>query len=216
MPEAEEVEGGVGTAAPRVAAVVLAAGEGTRFSGGPKLLATFRGRPLLAWALEPVMEAGLPLVVVGGAVDVTGAVGEFGPDVTVLDNPSWREGQATSLRAGLAWCDAAQFDAAVVGLGDQPFVPASAWLAVARADLAPIVSASFGGHRRPPVRLDRAVWPLLTPAGDEGARDLMRRRPDLVGEVACEGDPADMDTVEDLLAHERGEGAGRAKTNGAR
>lgn len=185
-----------------VAAVLLAAGEGVRFAEGPKLLADLRGRPVLAWAVSPVLEAGLPLVVVQGAVDLGSALDEFGSDVTVVENPSWAQGQASSLLAGIAWCRAIQATAAVVGLGDQPSVPASAWGAVAASDLAPIVSASFGGRRRPPVRLDRSVWPLLSGDGDEGARELMRRRPDLVAEVACEGDPGDVDTVDDLLAHE--------------
>ncbi len=199
-----------------VAAVLLAAGEGTRFAAGPKLLAQFRGRPLLAWAIDPVLEAGLPLVVVRGAVDLAGALAEFGPAVTVVENSRWDEGQATSLRAGIAWCDAAGCSAAVIGLADQPFVPASAWRAVARASLAPIVAASFGGRRRPPVRLDRSAWPLLAGTGDEGARELMRRRPDLVAEVACEGEPADVDTVEDLSAHDRCKGAGAQGANGTR
>ena len=199
----------------RVAAVLLAAGEGTRFSGGPKLLAELRGRPLLAWAVDPVLEAGLTLVVVRGEVDLTGALLELGPGVTVLENPRAHEGQATSLRAGIAWCEAAGFDAAVVGLGDQPLIPASAWRAVAASAIAPIVSASFGGRRRPPVRLDREIWPLLPDAGDEGARALMLRRPDLVAEVACEGDPFDVDTVADLLAHERREVPGRSSTGAA-
>ncbi len=197
-------------------AVLLAAGEGSRFASGSKLLATFTGRPLLAWAVAPALEAGLDVVVVRGAVDLDGALAAFGDAVTVVDNPRWREGQATSLRAGIAWCEAEGFDAAVVGLGDQPLVPSSAWRAVADAELAPIVSASFGGRRRPPVRLERRVWHLLSDAGDEGARELMRRRPELVAEVACEGDPVDIDTVEDLEAHERGDDAGTHGNNGSR
>jgi molybdenum cofactor cytidylyltransferase len=199
----------------RVGAVLLAAGEGTRFAAGPKLLAAFRGRPLLAWAVDPVLEAGLQLAVVGGAVDLTDGLGDVGAAVTFVDNPRWKEGQATSLRAGIAWCEAEGLDAAVVGLADQPLVPASAWRTVAAAAAAPIVSATYGGRRRPPVRLDRDVWPLLSTSGDEGARELMRRRPDLVAEVACEGDPADVDTVEDLLSYDR-ERARASRDQGAR
>lgn len=197
-----------------VAAVLLAAGGSSRFTGGPKMLATFRGRPLLAWAVAPVLEAGLPVAVVGGAADLSDALTEFVPEVTVLENPRWQEGQATSLGVGLGWCDAGGFRAAVVGLGDQPLVPPSAWRSVAGATLAPIVSASFGGRRRPPVRLDRSVWPLLAATGDEGARELMRRRPDLVAEVACDGDPLDVDTVDDLLESGRDEGSPGASTTG--
>ncbi len=190
-----------------VAALLLAAGEGTRFTGGPKMLAPFRGRPLLAWAVDPALRAGLPVVIVRGGVDLSFALAGFGTAVTVVDNPRWKEGQASSLLAGVAWCEAAGFDAVVVGLGDQALVPSAAWRVVADSELAPIVSASFGGRRRPPVRLDRRVWPLLSDWGDEGARELMRRRPELVAEVACEGDPIDVDTVEELQSQERREDA---------
>jgi CTP:molybdopterin cytidylyltransferase MocA len=171
---------------------VLAAGGASRFSGGAhKLLIELRGRPLVQWAVDAASEAGLDDLVV-----VTGAV-ELDLDVATVSNPNWSAGMAGSLQEGIAYARSRGHDAVVVGLADQPFVPASAWRAVAAVE-APIVVASFGGVRRPPVRLGAEVWRLLPTMGDEGARAVMRDRPDLVTEVACDGEPADIDTAEDL------------------
>jgi molybdenum cofactor cytidylyltransferase len=179
-----------------VAAVVLAAGGGTRFEGTEhKLLAGFRGRPLVSWALSAAAGAGLDEVaVIVGAVDLGVAVPA---GVRVLENPDWASGQASSLQTAVSWALERQHEAVVVGLADQPLVPASAWAAVA-ALASPIAVATFDGERRPPVRLDRSVWGLLPTSGDEGARVLMKKRPDLVREVICQGQPADIDNEEDL------------------
>jgi molybdenum cofactor cytidylyltransferase len=179
-----------------VAAVILAAGGGTRFEGTEhKLLAPFRGRPLVWWALAAAMGAGLDEVAaIVGAVDLGVAL----PDgVSVVENPDWASGQASSLQSATSWALGRQHDAMVVGLGDQPLVPSSAWAAVA-GSASPIAVATFDGQRRPPVRLDRSVWSLLPTSGDEGARVLMKERPDLVREVVCEGQAADIDNEEDL------------------
>ncbi len=201
-----------------VAGILLAAGEGKRFDGpGHKLLADFGGRPLVCWAAEALARAGLAAsCVVTGAVDVEHLVEPLG--LAVVANPHWRNGQASSLRAGLAWCREGGFTAAVLGLGDQPLLGPGPWRAVAAATGAPILTATYGGRRRPPVRLDRSVWDLVPADGDEGARALMRRRPDLVGEVACEGDPADVDTPEDLcrFAAAGGQAGGPASGGPAR
>ncbi len=180
----------------RTAAVVLAAGGGSRFEGPVhKLLAVVDGRPLIGHVLDAVVAADLDeVVVVTGAVDLSPHL----PDgVTEVPNHRWAEGQATSLRAGIAAAGELGCDAVVVGLGDQPGIPASAWRAVADADSA-IAVATYDGERRNPVRLAREVWPLLPTEGDRGARVLFGVRPDLVGEVPCEGQPADVDTLEDL------------------
>jgi len=179
------------------AAVVLAAGAGSRFDGpAHKLRALLHGRPVLSWALDAVMAAGLDeVVVVTGAVDVDDLVPQ---GVRVVHNPRWADGQATSVRVGVDAAAAAGHDAVVVGLGDQPFVSATAWRSVARATATPVAVATYEGRRRNPVRLGADVWPLLPVDGDEGARSLIRLRPDLVTEVPCSGDPADIDTSDDL------------------
>jgi CTP:molybdopterin cytidylyltransferase MocA len=179
------------------AAVVLAAGAGSRFAAGDKLLAPFRGKPLVVWAVEAALAAGLEeTIVVEGHTQLDGVLAH---GVTVVHNPDWEAGLATSLHIALRAADHGGHDAVVVGLGDQPLVPASAWSAIA-ASTSPIAVATYNGQRRNPVRLARAVWPLLPSTGDEGARALMREQPDLVVEVPCEGDSTDVDTVSDLNA----------------
>ncbi|MEM7339800.1 MAG: nucleotidyltransferase family protein [Actinomycetota bacterium] len=179
-----------------VAAVILAAGGGSRFAGAEhKLRASFRGRPVVSWVLDEVKAAGFnEVMLVAGAVDLADLVDD---GVTLVHNPDWASGQASSLQVAVAAARAADHQALVVGLGDQPLVPASAWRAVGAA-AGPIVTASFDGKARPPVKLDRSVWDELPTRGDQGARVLMDRRPELVSEIACRGNPADIDTVEDL------------------
>jgi CTP:molybdopterin cytidylyltransferase MocA len=178
----------------RPVAVLLAAGSGSRFHGDThKLLANLRGRPLYEWALEHALAADHEVWLVTGSADLPVPEG-----VLRLPNPRWSLGQATSLRCAVIAASRRRLPAITVGLADQPFVSPHAWTAVSAAS-APIAVATYAGRRAHPVRLGSAVWPLLTEVGDEGARSLMRERPDLVQEVPCGGSGEDIDTLEDLI-----------------
>ena len=114
-----------------------------------------------------------------------------------MHNPRWAEGQATSLQAAVAEAVRCGHDTLVIGLGDQPFVPAAAWQAVASAP-GPLAVAVLEGQRTPPVKIAAELWSQLPTSGDAGARVLLQRLPDLVVPVACPGSPVDIDTAEDL------------------
>jgi molybdenum cofactor cytidylyltransferase len=109
-------------------AVVLAAGVGSRFLGPHhKLDAEIDGRSLLRRALDAARTSriGPVLLVVGDDRDrpVRTVIPD---DVVTVVNPTWRQGSATSLQAGIA--KAAELAAlrAVVALADQPFTTAAA------------------------------------------------------------------------------------------
>ena len=198
-----------------VSAVLLAAGGGSRFGGG-KLLAEFNGRPLIRAALDALSEAPVDetIVVLGAQpVEMRRLCEPYG--IRIVENADWRRGQSTSVLAGLlALGEEAR--AAVVLLADQPLVGAEAVarLVAAHEDGAKVAVSTYGGRRRNPVLFSREVWPLLEEelTGDEGARSVLRRHPELIVEVPCDGagDPADVDTREDLRRLEEMRGPGVA------
>jgi len=182
-----------------VVAIVLAAGEGRRFRGAQhKLDAEIDGRTLLRRALDAAVASRIGPVLVVAGDDPDRPVRTVVPDsVITVVNDHWRDGSATSLRAGLARAVELGAGRAVIALGDQPFILAEAWCAVAAADAA-IAVATYAGKRGHPVQLREDVWDLLPTSGDEGAKAVMRLRPDLVREIPCRGSADDIDTVEDL------------------
>lgn len=179
-----------------IGGLILAAGEGRRF-GGIKQLAELRGRPLLEYALEAMTEISPRVVVLGHAADkIRRGVNMQG--ASVVECEDWDEGQAASLRAGLAAL--AQCDAVVVVLGDQPGITAQAVAAVvAAAGGEDAVRATYDGMPGHPVLLHR---PLLDRAdelrGDTGFRDLLEFASVREVEVGALADPADIDTREEL------------------
>lgn len=184
---------------PMTVAVVLAAGAGSRFHGPThKLAAPLGAHTVLHHVLATVVQAGFThILVITGAQRLADLDCDAPLAVTEIHHPHWVQGQATTIRVAIDEAHQRGATAVVIGLGDQPGIPASAWRAVASSS-SPITVATYDGQRANPVRLAADVWDLLPREGDEGARSLMRIRPDLVQEVPCEGNSGDVDTVEDL------------------
>jgi len=191
-----------------VAAALLAAGHGTRFAGPTaKPLALLRGRSLVAWALDAVVQSGLHPVVVVVGDHTADAVAEIAPaTVHIVLARDARLGIAHSLRAALDALEArVEVTAACVGLADQPGIGAEAYRRLARAheqEGTELAVATYDGERRNPALLGRSQWPAARALeGDAGARVLMDEQ---VTTVDCTGtgDPRDVDTLDDLRALE--------------
>jgi molybdenum cofactor cytidylyltransferase len=190
---------------PQVAAIVLAAGTGTRFGGG-KQLAELEGRPLVQHAVDAAARAEVDeiIVVVGHLAEEVTAALRLPPDARVVENPEHSAGMSTSLRTGIGALGE-DVTAAVILLGDQPTVSAEAIRTVVDAHLAKAAVATraryetASGH---PVVLDRRLWPTISElTGDVGARDVLAEADERVIEVEIPGDPPpDVDTQADHAA----------------
>jgi molybdenum cofactor cytidylyltransferase len=189
----------------RVAAIILAAGQGTRFGSEPKLLAELAGKPLIRHVAEAALasKAFPVLAVLGHRREEVEAV--LPRPVRRVENPDYARGLSTSLRAGFAALDQAA-EAAVVLLGDMPQVtPAlidgliDTWIAAGRPAA---VVPTYDGRRGNPVLLSAALAPEIAKlTGDAGAGALLRARDDVHElPVTAASILADIDTPEALAA----------------
>jgi len=193
-------------------AMVLAAGSSQRF-GGDKLLASFRGKPLLQHCLETLERCrisgklGGVLVVVGAGQQDRARLGrDSGADVVVAPGAQLSD----SIRAGTRWLgDRSEVAAVLIALGDQPLLrEATVDLLVSRWQLqgdANIVRPRYSsapeepGH---PVLIDRSRWRLVDSLrSNEGLGGIMSRESEVI-EVEIQGSNPDVDRPEDLAGLE--------------
>jgi molybdenum cofactor cytidylyltransferase len=188
-----------------VAGVILAAGRSARMSPRNKLLEEIGGRPVIARVADTALASGArPVVVVTGFEAQRIAEALRGFDVLSVHNADFAAGLSTSLRAGLAALPA-DCDAALILLGDMPFVEAG--------DLEALIAAFAAKDRNSicvPVRHGRWGNPILWGAayfpemmrlgGDAGAKRLLEVYRERITEVEAVSDGifADIDTRLDL------------------
>jgi molybdenum cofactor cytidylyltransferase len=194
-----------GRPADRLYAIVLAGGASTRF-GSPKQLVRIGGRPLLHTVVTRTAEVtGHALVVVlgSGAAQLAPLL-KHSPGSVVI-NRHWREGLASSIRAGVSRLPPA-CDGVLLMLADQAAVTtddlrrlAGTW----RRRPQCIAAALYAGTTGAPAIFPRSTFrELAALRGDSGARSILRRSPERVVRVPMPAAELDLDTPEDLLTLE--------------
>ncbi|HEX4216010.1 MAG TPA: nucleotidyltransferase family protein [Candidatus Dormibacteraeota bacterium] len=183
-----------------VGAVVLAAGRASVL-GRDKLLLEVGGRALVRRAIESATEGGCQTVHAVYADE--GVRAEIGDEaVPVLNPEAASRGPISSIQIGLQSMPE-DVAGALVLLGDQPLVGAGTVRRLLRCwrqeGTPPALAADYGDGWRPPLLLDRCLWPdvyeLRGPEDDLAA--LLRARPGLLGTAPAEGRADDVDTSDD-------------------
>jgi molybdenum cofactor cytidylyltransferase len=196
--------------APRIAAIILAAGLSSRM-GHNKLAAEVRGQPLLRHAADAALASSAsPVIAITGsdADIVEGALS--GLPVRFVRNPDFRTGLSASLIAGINAIPK-ECDGAVILLGDMPSVSAQLIdkliAAFDPAEDRAICVATHRHKRGNPVLWSSAFFPEIRALrGDVGAKSLLAAHADLVCEVEApdDGPLSDIDTPEALAAYAGG------------
>ena len=189
-----------------VAGVILAAGSSRRLGGKiSKQLLEIEGQPMIRRIAERSLASRLSEVAVvlghrGSAVRraLTGL------DLTMVENPDYRRGQSTSLRAGLGGLGS-NLSAALFIPCDMPFLSAQLLddlIGAHERTGGPIVVPVFDGRRGSPVLFHRSLFPeLLQIEGDVGGRAILAQHAEKIIEVELDSaEPLlDIDTWNDYL-----------------
>ena len=199
-----------------VGAIVLAAGESSRFraEGGlaaTKLVETLGGKPLVRMAAEAALASrARPVIVVTGHARSAVEAALASLKVETVYNQKFASGLASSLGIGLAAMPA-DIAGALILLGDMPWIDARLIDSIIGAFLAHdgalAAAPTRAGRRGNPVLLGRGLFAAAARlTGDEGARRLIGAlNADELIEVEAPGAgvTVDIDTPDDLAAARR-------------
>lgn len=201
-PSPREGKGAIPTA-PKITAIVLAAGTSSRM-GSNKLIADFRGEPLIRSVVRNVKSTSIDkmIVVTGHEAGKIASV-LAGEELELILNSNYESGLSSSLHVGVV--AAGDADAVLICLGDMPLVkPETIDRLIAafnptehRTIIVPTHKGQFGN----PVLWGREHFPkLMALEGDRGARSLIAKLKSEAVEIAVDdpGIVTDADTPEAL------------------
>jgi len=186
-----------------IGAVVLAAGLSTRM-GQPKMLMEWGGKKVIEQVVDVLLAAELKeIVVVAGELKLEMEKVLENRNAKIVFNPQYANGEmAGSLQVGLNELSA-EVDAAMIVLGDQPFIKTETVKSVINACIfvdAAISMPSENNRRGHPWIIKRKLWQeVLDIKPPDTMRDFFRKNQDQIGYVVID-DPSiiqDMDTPED-------------------
>jgi CTP:molybdopterin cytidylyltransferase MocA len=206
---------GLGSGVPGLAAVIVAAGAGSRLGGVAKALLPYRGMTYLATIAATARAVGLvdAVVVVGPpfAEEVAAHARQLGLRVRV--NPAPERGMASSVAIGFAAIANGPAAAGWLWPVDHPAVTEATLRELAarleahggvddRGATATVIQPRYCGAGGHPPLIRRALWPALAACAHEaqGARGVLHTVPIITVDVDDPGVVRDIDTPADLEA----------------
>ena len=181
----------------------LAAGASTRL-GKPKQLLQYRGKTLLAHAINEAVNSNADAVVVVLGKDANLFKKELDEKkVRVAINSSWEEGMASSLRLGLDTLlnDKPYIDAVIFMVCDQPHISSSVLnelITTQQKTTKQIVTCNYGDSMGPPALLHKKYFEgLMKLSGDTGARKIIQQNMNDMTTILFPEGGIDIDTEED-------------------
>ncbi len=187
--------------------------------GEPKQLLTYKGQSLLRRVTETALalQRG-PVVVVLGANRERIVPEMAGLPVTLVDNPSWSTGQASSLKIGLAalYITHKDIEAVLVLHIDQPLVSLGLllhMLEVRKDEGKGIVACRYDTQISVPALFSRDyINELLQLEGDKGVKWVIVKHRDDCTEVPFEAGAIDLDSKRDVALFAEVQTPDHAKT----
>ena len=168
----------------RIAAIILAAGQASRFraaagEAGPatKLVAQLEGKPLVRHVAEAALASrAAPIIVVTGHAEEVVRAALEGLPLTFTHNDAYASGLASSLQQGLS-CAPSDCDGALVLLGDMPLVSPEIIEQLIDAFARNPATKAVAPHARMPAAAAAGKSVITAPALPHVARQATSSRP---------------------------------------
>ncbi len=184
--------------------IILAAGRSSRL-GSPKQLLSYQGKNLLQHSIDAARESQAgPVIVVLGS-DMAKITANVDPAcVTIVENPDWETGMASSIVCGINSVKKLYPDteSVILMVCDQPFVNAKLLQELIKKQIendSSIVASSYANIQGTPALFHKKHFDELSALkGDTGARYLIKKYAETIEVIPFDLGSIDIDTIQDF------------------